>query len=56
MKNKTMYELREYVGNRYSRSLSIKLRTWAQANKLKKRLLEKHPDIFLVRYEIKVPA
>lgn len=52
MKTRTLYEIREYAENRYSRSMSNKLRTWTQANKIKKRLSETHPDIFLVRYKV----
>ena len=49
------YEIREYIGNSFSKSMSPKLKTLTQASKLVKRLRKMGHDAFRVPVLITVP-
>lgn len=52
MSKKTLYDIREYVGSEYSRSLGSYLRPYRQAAKIARRLKQRGRDIVLVGIEV----
>ena len=54
MKTAARYEIREYVGMEFSRSMSAKLRTRQAATKLIKRLKKLGHNAFAAKYMISI--
>lgn len=51
----TMYEIREYIGTKYSKPLGSKLRSKSRVTRLVKRLSKQGRDVVIVRYKIIKP-
>jgi hypothetical protein len=49
---KSMYQLREFVGNAYSYPLGVKLRTFNRARRIMRRL--QHRDVIMVKINVAV--
>lgn len=52
MKKVSRYEIREFIGQSYSKSLSPKLRTRERATKLVKRLRKQGREVFAAKMAI----
>ena len=53
-KTKKMYEIREFVGNNYSKSLGRKLRDRSAAIKIKNRLKKQKREVFISAIQISI--
>lgn len=54
-KQVTLYEIREYVGNGYSKGLGFKLRSKQQTNRILKRLKPQNREFIVVPWKTKIP-
>jgi len=52
MSKKTLYEIREYIGSEYSRSLGSYLRPYRRAAKIARRLKKQGRDIVLIGMKV----
>lgn len=48
----TLYEIREYVGNNYSKALGCKLRSKAQVTRIVERLRKQNREFVVVPYKV----
>lgn len=55
-KTVTLYEIREYVGNEYSKQLGSKLRTKQRVNRILKRLKHQKRELIVISWQIKIPC
>jgi len=52
----TLYEIREYVCNEYSKRLGSKLRTKQRVNRILRRLKHQKRELVVIPWQIKVPC
>lgn len=56
-KKVTLYEIREYVGNEYSKQIGFKLRTKKRVNRILRRLKHQNRELIVIPWQpIKLPC